>query len=77
MRAGDRIVTVDDKSIIGANNEQVFKLLRGKKGTKVKVGILRPGFKDTYTYEITRNVIPTYTIDVAYMIDPSHLRHRD
>ena len=69
VRAGDRIISVDGKSIVGATNDKVFKLLRGKKGTKVKVGVKRPGFKDTYTYEITRNVIPTYTIDVAYMVD--------
>lgn len=71
VRAGDRIITVDGKSIIGATNDKVFKLLRGKKGTKVKVGIQRPGFKDTYIYEITRNVIPTYSIDIAYMINPN------
>lgn len=69
VRAGDRIISVNGKSIIGATNDKVFKLLRGKKGTKVKVGVKRPGFSDTYTYEITRNVIPTYTIDVAYMVD--------
>lgn len=69
VRAGDRIISVNGKSIIGATNDKVFKLLRGKKGTKVKVGVKRSGFSDTYTYEITRNVIPTYTIDVAYMVD--------
>ena len=69
LLAGDRMVEVDGKSIIGIRNEQAFKLLRGTKGTKVKVGILRPGFKDKYTYEITRGVIPTHTVDVAYMMD--------
>lgn len=69
LMAGDRMIEVDGKSIIGIKNEQAFKLLRGKKGSKVKVGILRPGFKDKYTYEITRGVIPTYTVDVAYMIN--------
>ena len=69
LKAGDRIVTVDGKSMVGATNEQVFKKLRGQKGTKVKIGIRRPGFKETYTYEVKRDVIPTYTIDVAYMMD--------
>ena len=69
LMAGDRMIEVDGKSIIGIKNDQAFKMLRGKKGSKVKVGILRPGFKDKYTYEITRGVIPTYTVDVAYMID--------
>ncbi len=70
LMAGDRMVEVNGKSIIGIKNEQAFKLLRGKKGSKVKVGIHRPGFKEKYTYEITRGVIPTYTVDIAYMIDP-------
>ena len=69
IRAGDRIVTVDGKSLIGATNDKVFKLLRGQKGTRVKLGILRPGFDETYTYEVKRDVIPTYTVDVAYMFD--------
>ena len=69
LMAGDRMIEVDGKSIIGIKNDQAFKKLRGKKGSKVKVGILRPGFKDKYTYEITRGVIPTYTVDVAYMMD--------
>lgn len=69
VRAGDRIVSVDGKSIVGASNDQVFKMLRGKKGTTVKVGVQRSGVKDLCTYNITRNIIPTYTLDVAYMID--------
>lgn len=69
LMAGDRMIEVEGKSIVGIKNDQAFKLLRGKKGSKVKVGILRPGFKDKYTYEITRGVIPTYTVDVSYMID--------
>ena len=69
LMAGDRMIEVDGKSIVGIKNDQAFKLLRGKKGSKVKVGILRPGFKEKYTYEITRGVIPTYTVDVSYMID--------
>jgi len=69
VRAGDRIISVDGKSLIGANNEKVFKLLRGPKGTRVKLGVARPGFDEIYTYEVKRDVIPTYTVDVAYMLD--------
>lgn len=69
IRAGDRMVSVDGNSIIGITNEKAYKLLRGKKGTKVKVGILRPGFDETYTYEIKRDVIPIYTVDTYFMID--------
>lgn len=71
LRAGDRIVTVDGKQFagIGIQNEEVMKSLRGKKNSKVDVGIKREGFKQIYHYLITRDVIPTYTVDVSYMID--------
>ncbi|MBO4488232.1 MAG: S41 family peptidase [Bacteroidales bacterium] len=69
IRAGDRMVTVDGESIIGITSEKAYKKLRGKKGTKVKVGILRPGFDEIYTYEIKRDVIPIYTVDASFMID--------
>ena len=71
IRAGDRIVSVNDSTIAGngITNEQVFKLLRGKKHTKVRIGIHRPGFLETYFFDIQRDVIPTYTLDVAYMLN--------
>lgn len=71
LRAGDRIVTVDGKQFagIGIQNEEVMKSLRGKKNSKVDVGIKREGFKQIYHYLITRDVITTYTVDVSYMID--------
>jgi carboxyl-terminal processing protease len=71
IRAGDRIVTVDDAPVagIGIASNQVMKLLRGKKNSVVKVGIMRTGFKEVYHYNIRRDVIPTYTVDVSYMID--------
>ena len=71
VRAGDRIVSVDGKTIAGVEitNEMVFKKLRGKKGTTVRLGIRRPGFKDTYYYNVVRDKIETHTLDVAYMLD--------
>jgi carboxyl-terminal processing protease len=69
--AGDRIVMVNDSSVTGKEitNDKVLKLLRGKKGTKVKVSIHRNGFKSLFDYEITRGEIPIYSVDVSYMID--------
>lgn len=71
IRAGDRIVTVDGKNVagIGVQNEDVLKMLRGKKKTTVNIGIMRQNFSQVYEYTITRDVIPTYTVDVSYMID--------
>jgi carboxyl-terminal processing protease len=69
--AGDRIVLVNDSVVTGKRikNDQVFKLLRGKKGTKVKVSILRKGFKNFFDFDIIRGEIPIYSVDVSYMID--------
>ena len=73
IRAGDRIVSVNDSTIAGngITNDQVFKLLRGKKHTNVKIGVKRLGFPETYFFDIQRDVIPTYTLDVAYMLNAS------
>jgi carboxyl-terminal processing protease len=69
--AGDRIVKVNNKNIasIKIENDSVLKLLRGDKGTKVDVGILRAGAKEVIDFEITRGDIPIYSVDVSYMID--------
>ena len=69
IRAGDRIVTVDGKNVagIGIQNDEVMKMLRGKKKTTVVIGILRQGSVNDYT--VTRDVIPTYTLDISYMVD--------
>lgn len=68
---GDRIVMVDDSLIAGVNinNDRVMSLLRGEKGTKVKVGIKRRGFNELIDYDIIRGDIPIYSVDVSYMID--------
>ncbi|MGE4287615.1 MAG: S41 family peptidase [Salinivirgaceae bacterium] len=71
IKDGDRIVSVNDSLIagIGITNDSVMKLLRGKKGTKVNVGIFRRGESDLVYFNITRDKIPLYSIDVSYMID--------
>jgi len=70
--AGDRIISVDGKNIagIGLKNNDVFKLLRGPKGTKVKLVLLRNGVKDKLDFLITRDKIPIYSIDASYMAAP-------
>ncbi|MGB1931787.1 MAG: S41 family peptidase, partial [Flavobacteriales bacterium] len=68
--SGDKIVSVNGDTIAGTGleNEDVFKLLRGKRGTKVNVGILRKGQEELLDFEITRDKIPIYSVDVSYMI---------
>lgn len=71
IRPGDRIIKVDDKIVAGKGitNDKVFKLLRGKGGTKVKASIQRSGVAKLIDYVITRGKIPIYSIDVAIMVD--------
>jgi carboxyl-terminal processing protease len=71
LMAGDRIVKIDDSLVagIGITNNGAMKLLKGKKGTKVKVSNYRRGIPKLIDFNITRDLIPTYSVDVAYMVD--------
>ncbi len=71
LQTGDKIVKVDGESIVGKTitNHDVFKKLRGKKGTKVIVSVKRKGLTKLIDYTITRDKIPTYSVDAYYMID--------
>ena len=72
IMAGDRIVYVNDSLVAGIKikNEGVMRLLKGPKGTKVKVKIARRGeAAGLIDFTITRDVIPTYSVDIAYMLD--------
>jgi carboxyl-terminal processing protease len=68
---GDRIVVVDDENIasVGIDNDGVAKRLRGKKGTVVKVEIIRRGEKQPLVFNITRDKIPIYSVDASYITD--------
>lgn len=70
IRSGDRIVAIEGKNVAGngIRNEQVVKQLRGKSGTKVKVGVFRPSIKRTREYTITRGKIPLYSLDAHHII---------
>lgn len=67
--AGDRIIEVDGKDVIGTTTTGVPKLLRGTKGSKVQVRILRRGVSSPLDFVITRDDIPIETIDAAYKVN--------
>ena len=69
LMAGDRIVKIDDSLAIGISNNQAVRKLKGEKGTKVKVSIFRRGIPKLIDFTITRDVIPTFSLDVAYMVN--------
>ena len=70
--AGDRIVSVNDSTIAGVKMPRIdiMKMLRGKKGTKVKLGVVRRGVNGILTFVVTRDKIPVHTLNAAYMIRP-------
>lgn len=69
--SGDKIVQIDDSTLAGKDitNNDVIRMLRGKKGTKVKLGIIRNRQEGIIDFTITRDKIPLYSVDVGYMID--------
>lgn len=68
--ANDRIVEVDGKSVIGIKQNGVAKVLRGAKGTKVELKVMRRGENEPLNFLIVRDNIPINTIDAAYKINP-------
>ncbi|MFC1732622.1 S41 family peptidase [candidate division KSB1 bacterium] len=70
--AGDRIIKIEGEMVAGIkiSNKDVMQRLKGEKGTKVMVSIYRKGVDNLIDLTITRDVIPTYSIDIAYMVNP-------
>ncbi|MBL0339744.1 MAG: S41 family peptidase [Bacteroidetes bacterium] len=73
IKAGDRIVMVDDTVVAGVNisNSEVMQKLRGPGGTKVKVKILRRSVSQLLDFTITRGKIPIYSLDASFMVNDS------
>lgn len=71
---GDRIIKVNDTVIAGVKmlNSDIMKRLRGPKGTNVDVTVLRyeTGKPDTIDFRITRDDIPIFSVDAAYLVEP-------
>lgn len=71
--AGDRIITVGDSNITGKklNTDNVKQILRGPKGSKVELGVLRRGVNGINKFNVVRDKIPIYSIDAKYLVDES------
>jgi len=69
IMSNDKIVKIDGKSSIGFTTDQVRKNLKGPKGTKVSVSIVRSGSNELLEFEIVRDVIPLYSVDVSTMLN--------
>src|SRR5205809_1145132 len=70
LRPGDMIVKVDDKSTDGLTTSEVADLLKGPKGTVVKIVVTREGYTDPLTFTVTRGEIPRHSVDIAFLLKP-------
>ena len=71
MRAGDRIIEIDHEQVagVGISTTEVQDRLMGEKGTQVVVTVLRRGVDEPIHFTITRDKIPIYSLDAAYMVN--------
>ncbi|HKV23047.1 MAG TPA: S41 family peptidase [Candidatus Acidoferrum sp.] len=70
IRPGDVILKVDDKSTDGLTTTDVADLLKGPKGTVVKISMSREGYTQPLNFTVTRDEIPRHSVDLAFMIKP-------
>ena len=69
--AGDRIIEVNDTVIAGVkmSTEEIMRRLRGPKGTKVNLKIMRRGVSGLLPFTVKRDKIPVYSLDASYMMN--------
>lgn len=72
LLAGDRITQVNDTAIAGVrmSTEEIMQRLRGPKGTKVRLGIVRRGVPSLLHFTVRRDKIPIHSLDASYMLAP-------
>src|SRR5215475_2096324 len=70
IRPGDVIMKVDDKPTDGLTTSDVADMLKGAKGTIVKITVSREGYNDPLTFTVTRDEIPRHSVDIAFMLKP-------
>src|SRR2546423_795786 len=70
IRPGDVIVKVDDKPTDGLTTSDVADMLKGAKGTVVKITISREGYTEPLVFTATRDEIPRHSVDIAFLLKP-------
>ena len=69
ISAGDRIIAIDSVSAVGITQQEVIRKLRGARGTKVRLKVLRPLSGKLLDFVVTRGKISTSSIDAAFMLE--------
>lgn len=67
--AGDRIIAADDSSLIGKENRDIMKTLRGPKNSRVRLTIVRHGNPKPLTFNVVRGDVPVESVDAYFMLD--------
>ncbi|HZL69956.1 MAG TPA: S41 family peptidase, partial [Candidatus Limnocylindrales bacterium] len=70
IRPGDVIIAVDGKPTDNMTTSDVAELLKGPKGTAVKITMLREGSEKPLDFTVVRDEIPRYSVDVHFVIRP-------
>jgi carboxyl-terminal processing protease len=68
IQAGDKIVAIEGESAEGITQQEVFDQLRGPKGSRVDVTVVRPGRSDSLDFTITRDDIPIVSVLAAVQV---------
>jgi len=69
LRPGDRIVEVEGRSVVGRGTDEVARILRGKPGTSVRMGVRRHGVERIIPFEVTREVIQLKAVPFAVLLE--------
>ncbi len=71
VRPGDRIVKIDGRTVAGKKipQDSMVRLMRGKRGTRVKLGVKRASLDELVNIEVTRAPIEIHSIETAFMLD--------
>ncbi|MGA3211458.1 MAG: S41 family peptidase [Terriglobales bacterium] len=70
IRPGDVIIAVDGKPTDNLSTSEVADMLKGPKGTNVRITILREGTEKPLDFNVIRDEIPRYSVDLHFMIRP-------
>ena len=73
VRAGDRVIRIDDRDVAGQGLRQdsMVRLMRGPRGSKVKLSIKRSAVEELVDINITRAAIEVHSVTAAFMLDKS------
>ncbi|MDE5695152.1 MAG: S41 family peptidase [Alistipes sp.] len=73
VRAGDRIIEIDDSLVAGRKipQNEIVKRLRGPRGTTVRLGLERQHIPELVQVEVVRGAIPIKSIESAFRIEGS------